>query len=232
MQTKAIVFDLDHTLFDRYATFEALKQEFYDVFKEYLSENVSPRDISEALKDGDKRFLYEGWDKVADHVINIGIFKKSISTDKFIELVFSCFSKKAIPHPFTLTVLDSLRKANFKVGLITNGRSALQRKKLSLLGLEDSFDEIIVSEEFGKRKPDISIFEEMAKRLSLPAESIFYVGDHPINDIDSATKAGYKTIWVKSNGTWVEGCLKPTFEVETIEELLNIFSVCNIKQED
>lgn len=235
---KGVVFDLDHTLFDRYGTFKALQEEFYNELKEYLSEGISPRDISEALCEGDKKYLYFGWDKFLEHLFNVEIIKakcvgnndsgeNQLNVEKFKEIVFSCFYRKAIPFSFTLPLLESLKENGYKVGLITNGKSRLQRKKLSMLGVENSFDEIIISGEFGKPKPDVSIFKEMSKRLSIPENELFYVGDNPICDIDASSKAGFHTIWVKTSGVWVDGCAKPDFEVETVEEIPEILNRLN-----
>ena len=65
----------------------------------------------------------------------------------------------------------------------------------------------------------LTIFYEMSKRLKISEEKLIYVGDHPVNDIDAASRAGYKTVWVKTNGTWVEGCIKPSAEIITVDEL-------------
>lgn len=219
MKVLGVVFDLDHTLFDRYATFEALQTDFYTELKKYLSEDATPRDIYVSMVEGDKRFLYQSWESLSKFVISQDFFIEKISEKDFIDIIFSCFSRKAVPYSFTLPMLEALRKRGFKLGLITNGKSKLQRKKLSMLGLENSFDEILISEEFGERKPNTSIFSEMSKRLSIPPCDLVYVGDHPINDIDAASKAGYKTVWVKTNGTWVEGCIKPSAEIMTVDEL-------------
>ncbi len=216
---KGIIFDLDHTLFDRYSTFYALKDDFYNAFKKYLSEKTTPRDICIALINGDKHYLYYGWDKIAEYVFSLNLFSTKISNIDFKETVFSCFEKKAIPFDYSIPVLDKLIKNGYKTGLITNGKSELQRKKISILNLENKFDEIIISGEFGKHKPDLSIFQEMSKRIEIAPENLVYVGDHPINDVDAAAKAGYKTIWVKTNGTWIEGCKEPTYSINSIKEL-------------
>ncbi len=219
MEINGIIFDLDHTLFDRYSTFEELQDVFYNALKKYLSEDVTPRDLYKAIENGDKEYLYQGWDSIARYVFDLGYFKNTISERKFTDIVFSCFSKKAVPYDFTLPTLVSLKNKGYKLGLITNGSSELQRKKLLMLGLENSFDEIIVSGEYGKHKPDKSIFIEMSKRIGIPVSKLVYVGDHPVNDIDAASKAGYKTIWVKTNGKWINGCNKPDLEVDKISEL-------------
>ncbi len=225
---KGVIFDLDHTLFDRYATFNALKDEFYKELKKYLSDDVSPRDICIALTNGDKKYLYKGWEYIAEHMFDSICFKIPISQKEFIDIIFSCFARKAVPYEFVLPMLEKLKNQGYKTGLITNGVSELQRKKISMLKIENSFDEILISGEYGKRKPDISIFKEMSKRLSIPEKHLIYVGDHPINDVDAATNAGYNTVWIKTNGTWVEGCKAPSFELDTVEGLPEL--LCSIKQ--
>ncbi len=224
---KGVIFDLDHTLFNRYATFEALQDVFYNSLKEYLSEKVTPRDMYIALKNGDKQFLYYGWDEIARYVFGLGYFKTPITEKQFNDTILTCFMEKAVPYDFTIPTLYSLKKSGYKVGLITNGKSELQRKKLSMLNLENIFDEIIVGGEFGKNKPDLSIFHEMSRRLNIKEKELMYVGDHPVNDVDAASKAGYVTVWVKSNGTWIEGCNKPDFEVDSVKEILSIFGLAN-----
>ena len=43
------------------------------------------------------------------------------------------------------------------------------------------------------------------ERLQLSAEECVYIGDHPVNDIEGASKVGMKTIWIKANQPWKEG---------------------------
>ncbi len=222
IKVEGIVFDLDHTLFNRYATFEALQNDFYTELKKYLSDDISPRDIYIALVNGDKKYLYQGWDYIARYVFQLGYFKTPISEKEFKDIIFSCFERKAVPYSFTLPLLENLKKQNYKLGLITNGKSALQRKKLAMLKLENSFDEILISGEFGKHKPDTSIFIEMSKKLKISPNDLLYIGDHPINDIDAASKAGCKTLWIKTNGTWVEGCASPDAELDSVESLTKL----------
>ena len=81
---KGIIFDLDHTLFNRYASFEALQDVFYAALKKYLSENITPRDIYIALKNGDKQYLYYGWDKIAQYFFGLNFFNRNIWSEVII----------------------------------------------------------------------------------------------------------------------------------------------------
>lgn len=93
-------------------------------------------------------------------------------------------------------VKELLRKLskNHRVGILTNGDGRVQRLKIEENGLDELTDEIIVSNNFGARKPDKEIFEEAKRRL--PAESYVFVGDTYDEDIEPAERAGFRTVYI------------------------------------
>jgi len=97
------------------------------------------------------------------------------------------------------TCLDELRDS-YALGLITNGASCLQREKLATAGLEEYFDTVIVSAEFGVGKPDPSIFEHALDQLDVGAEQTTMVGDSLARDIDGAITTGIRGIWINRDG--------------------------------
>lgn len=73
------------------------------------------------------------------------------------------------------------------------------------------------------KKPDPRIFEMALKKLGLNPEECIYVGDHPINDIQGASKVGMETIWIKVNQPWIESIeAKPLYQISTLSELLGL----------
>ena len=60
--------------------------------------------------------------------------------------------------PGAVSLLDSL-KGKVKLGIITNGFTALQQIRLERTGLRDHFDALVISEEVGVPKPDPRIFD-------------------------------------------------------------------------
>jgi putative hydrolase of the HAD superfamily len=83
-----------------------------------------------------------------------------------------------------------VRAAGLRVGLLTNGPSGLQRRKLAITGLEPELEAIAISEEIGAAKPEPEAFTVAAAMLDLEPGDIAMVGDSPIYDIAGANAAG------------------------------------------
>lgn len=83
------------------------------------------------------------------------------------------------------------------IGIITNGDSAHQRRKIDALGIARwvSKEHTIVSGDHAFRKPDVRIFREMERRIGLGPEQMIYVGDAFGLDIIGADGAGWRSIW-------------------------------------
>ncbi|MCJ8010800.1 HAD family hydrolase [Paenibacillus sp. KQZ6P-2] len=99
----------------------------------------------------------------------------------------------------------------------------IQHGKINQLGIRDDFDLIIVSEEAGIKKPDPGIFNMALEKLQLEPKECIFVGDHPVNDIEGAAKAGMETIWIQVNQPWRdEITAKPLHSIRKVGELLEI----------
>lgn len=215
---KGAVFDLDHTLFDRYATLTEVMKEFvvhFDISKDY-----DLKSATELIVYADKNFNNFGWKNVLNYMTVKGLFNTVPSLTEYSDFIFNEFKKTAVEYPFSKPVLSTLRERGYKVALITNGGYEVQNRKLELLGLHDYFDEIIISREFGVDKPAPEPFIEMAKRLDAEPEELLYIGDNPLNDVEGSRNAGYIPVWVKTTGIWgFDDIEKPEYCVETVAEI-------------
>lgn len=106
------------------------------------------------------------------------------------------------------------------MGIVTNGNSHMQRRKLELCGLADLFEVIVISGEFKAHKPDVEIFLEGARQLELPPEEIAFVGDTFFTDIIGAYRAGMQPIWIFANPG--QQCQADLPRIYRIEELLDL----------
>lgn len=92
------------------------------------------------------------------------------------------------------SVLGHLR-TYYKIGLLSNGNSQSQHQKLSSTGLEDKFDSITISGDYGIDKPDPRIFKIACKNLGTNCDETIMVGDTFFTDISGALKSGLFPIW-------------------------------------
>jgi putative hydrolase of the HAD superfamily len=108
---------------------------------------------------------------------------------------------------------------SYALGLITNGASCLQREKLATAGLDEYFDVVVVSAEFGVAKPDPSIFEHALSLLGSDPEHAVMIGDSLTRDIDGAAAAGLKGVWVNRSGQPRPADHPDLVEVSTLSDL-------------
>jgi len=103
---------------------------------------------------------------------------------------FSHSTTEISPAKAVLTEL----KNDFLLGVVSNSMGKNARVDLTITGLIDLFDVIIISSEVGKRKPHPFIFESALQRLEVkPSEAVF-VGDDLYEDIYGAKQVGMKTV--------------------------------------
>ena len=217
MRIKAVIFDLDHTLFDRHGTLREVAKQFRRSFR--IREGVTDEEIARLWCYADDHFVYDGWKYVLAYLTENGVFEEPPLYDDYRSFVYENFAKTAVRFEETIPMLLTLKKRGYAVGLITNGNHALQYRKLQMLGLQYIFDEIIVSGDVLVEKPDREIFQMMCDKLALDPGEMVYVGDNPRNDIAGARDAGYRTIWMESTGQW-DFHLAPADEtVKRVEEV-------------
>ena len=96
-----------------------------------------------------------------------------------------------------IELLRQLREAGVTTGLLTNGPSWMQRRKVELLGLEEHLDAIGISEELGASKPDPAAFTGALELMGSAPEETVMVGDHLDWDVRGALTAGMRgAVWV------------------------------------
>lgn len=114
------------------------------------------------------------------------------------------------PMPGSREVLSELKQRGWKLGLISNtGRTSgiYLRRLLQKHGVFELFDTFSFSDEFGRRKPDLAIFEKTLAALGITPERSFHLGDSWEADVTGAQRAGLTPFWFCRNG---EEALDPT----------------------
>jgi putative hydrolase of the HAD superfamily len=83
-----------------------------------------------------------------------------------------------------------------RLGIVTNGPPDLQRTKISLSGLEELVEAVVISGEVGVGKPDQRIFRVALEALGVDAARAVMVGDNAQRDVAGARASGLRAIWV------------------------------------
>jgi putative hydrolase of the HAD superfamily len=90
--------------------------------------------------------------------------------------------------------LDQL--AGTRLGIISNGQTYQQRRKLISTGLIDRFSTVIISGEFGLSKPDSRIFLEACRAAKVSPSDCLHIGDDLLADVQGSLSAGLQGVWL------------------------------------
>lgn len=194
MKYSTYLFDLDGTLYSRDDLVRNLIEQQYDDFRAELSHIERARYIERVIKlDAHgyhpKEQLYA---QVADEW-NLGPDVQAKLFDHF----WNSYDAHCHLPEDTLTTLRALRDEGARLGIITNGQTVRQNRKIDVLGIRDFFDVILISEAEGLKKPHPEIFRRAVNRCRSLGRDTVFIGDHPVADIDGSRDAGLAAIWKK-----------------------------------
>ncbi len=128
-------------------------------------------------------------------------------------------------YPRVKEVLDIL-KTEYKLAIVTDAQSCYARAELNKAGILDYFDPIIVSGDFGYRKPDKRLFQSALDQIDVAPKNAIYIGNDMYRDIYGAGNAGMKTVMFNSDqGTKVYHDTKPDYDISDYRELLNVLDI-------
>lgn len=202
---RAVVFDLDDTLLDTTGLESemlvelcaAARAELPDVDADSLrlryrdgKDNLYERVLSGELDVPSYRRLHliavcEPWGQPSEALQQtaLRLRDEQLGRSRFVE--------------HAIELLRALREAGVRTGLLTNGPSWMQRRKVELLGLEAELDAIGISEELGASKPDPAAFTATLELMGSAPQETVMVGDHLDWDVRGALAAGMRgAVWV------------------------------------
>ena len=122
-------------------------------------------------------------------------------------------------YPGVLDVLNDLRP-RYKLAVISDAQSAWCLPEMHAVGIDGYFDPIIVSGDFGYRKPDSRLFTAALTALAVIPENVLFVGNDMYRDVYAAQQHGIKTVFFSSN----QGCkqaqgVKPDYIIYQFSEM-------------
>lgn len=229
LMIKNLLFDLDDTLFDFHASErESLKDTLVHFGIEPTEEAMA---LYSEVNRGQWKLLEQG--KTTKPKLKIDryrIFFEKIGVDVQAPLAADFYenrlSKSAILTEGAKELLDALR-GKYRLYLITNGFSVIQRGRIAASGIGKYFDGIFVSEEMGADKPTLMYFNKcFAEIEGFEKNEALIIGDSLTSDIKGGITAGVKTVWYNSKRTSVTDIV-PDFEIHTLAELTELLNNIN-----
>ena len=195
---RAVLFDFDDTLQDRAAAFLGYCDYFLNKYFPALPAGEKARRRQEMLRRNNGgyvdypayfRALFEEWG-----------WKDAPAVEDVYREFQIRFPDTVALLPEAVPVLQELRRRGYRTGVITNGPSLLQNRKLDVSGLRPLLDIAVVSGDEGIHKPDPEIFRRAAARLGVACAGCLYVGDHPVNDVQGSRAAGMRPVYINAFG--------------------------------
>ncbi|MDI2034893.1 HAD family hydrolase [Paenarthrobacter nitroguajacolicus] len=206
-----LLVDLDNTLVDRAAAFNAWASSFIGTLGGSASDMTW---LIEADRDG-----YEPRDSLARAIGER--FEDAPDPGTIVQMLLFDHVPLMTMDEGAVTALRDARESGWKIGIVTNGATEQQTLKVRNLGLESYVDAVIISEAVGVKKPDAEIFHLAANSLGESVNMGWMIGDHPTADIVGGRGAGLKTGWISRGETWPEGITAPNLAAPTVAEAIN-----------
>ena len=188
---KAVLFDLDDTLFDRSKTFS----QFCDYVIESYFLEATNTSVALTVKEFMIRIDNNGYyDRNLFYHDVIERWKLNCTVQQLEEGWLEIIGKFAVAESHSLHALEHLSKS-YILGIVTNGSSLMQNRKIDGLGIRRYFNTIIISDDLGIRKPETQIFIHACKTMNICPEDVAFVGDNYEIDIVGAEHAGLYPIF-------------------------------------
>ena len=181
---KAILFDLDDTL---YLERDFVKSGFKAVASFIQNDNGINEEVVYArlwsiFNSGERKNIFDSY---------INEFGEVNYTINELVNLYRTHSPNIKLIPGIKEYLLLLSK-KYKLGLITDGYIQTQKNKINALGLNSIFDQILITEELGRKfwKPSIVPFSTICDKLGVIPTDAIYIADNPKKDFKGPNQLG------------------------------------------
>jgi putative hydrolase of the HAD superfamily len=221
VEIRAVLFDLDNTLFDHSTSARA----GLEAFLQHLG-TASTDELARAW------FQLEQttYDRFLAHELSfheqrrerlrqfLPLTGRAVpATDRLLDGLFDVYLQNYqtawAAFPDAGPALQSLHDGDMTVGVITNGNHRQQTLKVSRIGLGPLMQGIFSSESMGHAKPSSEAFRQPCQSLGISPAHVLYVGDNFRFDVEGARNAGLQAIHLNRDGGGPEGTIQSLAEL-------------------
>lgn len=213
---KALIFDINGTVTDIFT--DESKDEVYRILSnllDYQGIQLSPEKVRDLFWELNKRQRRESLEEYPEfdaaaifrEIIDTYAteYTRSLSLEKWAELpgflaeVFRAATRcKLELYSGVREVLEYLAP-RYRLAAISDGQSLWAVPELNSVGLLDYFHPLLVSSDFGYRKPDMRLYQEVLDELDVKADEVLFIGNDMYRDVWGPNQLGIKTVFFKSN---------------------------------
>ncbi|AXG75142.1 HAD family hydrolase [Flavobacterium arcticum] len=205
MQKKAIIYDLDNTIYPVSAIGDILFKPLFDLIIESRLHNNDYDAIRKAIMRTPFRLVAQRF-KFSEEL-----------TQKGIDLQEEMEYNKAIAPFDDYPEIHTITAERF---LVTTGFRKMQLSKIKHLGIENDFKEAHVVNPTVTSKKEV--FADILKRYNYSPEEVFVVGDDPESEIGAAKALGIPTILYDKNNLY--NAEEADYAISHFKELVTIYN--------
>lgn len=116
-------------------------------------------------------------------------------SEEFDTLYLDFLAEETALVPGCIKLLTRIKEAGLPVGILSNGFTEVQHRKITNCGLLPYIDTIVLSDDIGVNKPDVRLYRHAMQRsgFDIPERHLM-IGDNPYTDITGALDAGWQAI--------------------------------------
>jgi HAD superfamily hydrolase (TIGR02253 family) len=234
MKKKAVLFDLDNTLYEYEpvhkkalkAAYNILKKEIeisFERFEKLYKISVAEihRELAGSASSHNKVLYFQRFVEKTHKTVEPDLILKLYST------YWNAFLKNMRMKKDVLETLKKIKAKGFKTALISDLTTHIQLRKMNKLKITPYIDFLVTSEEAGAEKPHPIMFLLALNKLRVSPEESIMVGDNPINDIEGANAVGIDSVLLGRGKIEKEkeDYQNPKFVIKEIPELLKILEI-------
>ena len=207
LAARAVLFDLDDTLFDHRRSARAALREVHRAHAADLDFAAFERHHAAYLEAMHVEVLAgrlglddarrERFRKV---FLALGVRLDAAAVDAVASAYRTGYMTARRALPGAADLLAALRP-HARIVIVTNNLLEEQQDKLAHCGLTPMVDALVASEDVGVSKPDARIFDIALERAGVEADRAVMVGDSWANDVAGAHAVGIRAVWFNPDGS-------------------------------
>ncbi len=225
MLPRAVFFDLDNTLVHREASIDLYARRFWRDFGDAIDGGGEAHVAAVVKRCDNGGYLptdspFTSIKQAVSHGLKTQIvWRQAVEQDALLDHWERHNAVCTAAMPGAAEAVGFLAANGVRVGVISNGSHRTRLEKVARLPFAAAIELTVSSESAGVKKPDAAIFRVAAEALGVAPEDCWYIGDHPLNDVIGAARAGMAPVWLSGFHPWPAEMPPPSSQISMLAQL-------------